>query len=81
LLLDEATSALDSVAEQEVQEALQALMKGRTTLVVAHRLSTIQKADRIVVLEKGQKVQEGTHEQLMAQEGVYRRLVELQMRA
>jgi subfamily B ATP-binding cassette protein MsbA len=81
LLLDEATSALDSVAEQEVQEALQALMKGRTTLVVAHRLSTIQKADRIVVLEKGHKVQEGTHEQLMAQEGVYRRLVELQMRA
>jgi subfamily B ATP-binding cassette protein MsbA len=81
LLLDEATSALDSVAEHEVQEALQALMKGRTTLVVAHRLSTIQKADRIVVLEKGHKVQEGTHEQLMAQEGVYRRLVELQMRA
>ena len=81
LLLDEATSALDSVAEQEVQGALQALMQGRTTLVIAHRLSTIQHADRIVVLEKGQKVQEGTHEDLMNQDGVYRRLVELQMRA
>jgi len=81
LLLDEATSALDSVAEQEVQEALQALMQGRTTLVIAHRLSTIQHADRIIVLQKGRKVQEGSHQALMAEDGVYRRLVELQMRA
>jgi subfamily B ATP-binding cassette protein MsbA len=81
LLLDEATSALDSMAEKEVQEALQRLMVGRTTVVIAHRLSTIQNADRIVVLERGRKVQEGTHAQLMQSEGVYRSLVELQMRA
>jgi subfamily B ATP-binding cassette protein MsbA len=81
LLLDEATSALDSMAEKEVQEALQHLMVGRTTVVIAHRLSTIQSADRIVVLERGRKVQEGSHAELMQSEGLYRSLVELQMRA
>lgn len=81
LLLDEATSALDSVAENEVQAALQTLMQGRTTLVIAHRLSTIQHADRIVVLDQGRKVQEGTHRELMEEGGLYRQLVDLQMRA
>jgi subfamily B ATP-binding cassette protein MsbA len=81
LLLDEATSALDSMAEKEVQEALQHLMSGRTSIVIAHRLSTITSADRIVVLERGRKVQEGRHAELMQSEGLYRSLVELQMRA
>lgn len=81
LLLDEATSALDSMAEKEVQEALQHLMAGRTSIVIAHRLSTIQSADRIVVLEGGRKIQEGSHTELMQSEGLYRSLVELQMRA
>jgi ABC-type multidrug transport system fused ATPase/permease subunit len=72
---------LDSVAENEVQAALQTLMQGRTTLVIAHRLSTIQHADRIVVLDQGRKVQEGTHRELMEEGGLYRQLVDLQMRA
>ncbi|MDR6535556.1 lipid A export permease/ATP-binding protein MsbA [Variovorax soli] len=74
LLLDEATSALDTESERLVQEALQRLMRNRTTLIVAHRLSTIQHADRIVVMEHGRIVEQGSHAQLMALEGLYSRL-------
>ena len=78
LVLDEATSALDNESERLVQQALDTLMQGRTTLVIAHRLSTIRTADRIVVLARGQIIEQGTHEQLLALNGDYRRLHDLQ---
>ena len=78
LILDEATSALDAESEHLVKEALDRLMRGRATLVIAHRLSTVADADRVVVLEQGRVVQSGDHEALMAEEGLYRRLVERQ---
>ena len=78
LLLDEATSALDTASERMVQEALDSLSKGRTTLVIAHRLSTVRDADKIVVLDAGRVVEEGSHDQLMAKGGAYARLVALQ---
>ncbi len=78
LLLDEATSSLDAESEQKVQEALEKLMQNRTTLVIAHRLATVQKADRIVVLDGGQIVNIGTHEELLKEDGVYARLAKLQ---
>lgn len=78
LILDEATSALDTESERLVQTALNNLMQGRTTIVIAHRLSTVRRADRILVMDAGRIVESGTHEQLLAHAGVYRRLYELQ---
>ncbi|UTW55800.1 ABC transporter transmembrane domain-containing protein [Kordiimonas sp. SCSIO 12610] len=78
LLLDEATSALDAESELKVQTALDRLMEGRTTLVIAHRLATVKKADRIIVMEDGKIVAEGTHEELSKQDGLYKRLADLQ---
>jgi len=74
LLLDEATSSLDNESEFLVQQALDRLMKGRTTIVIAHRLSTVERAHRILVLDKGQIVEEGTHQELLALGGLYHRL-------
>ncbi|MBV2144730.1 ATP-binding cassette domain-containing protein [Falsochrobactrum sp. TDYN1] len=81
LLLDEATSALDAESEMLVQKALDGLMKGRTTLVVAHRLATVLKADRILVLDRGHIVEEGTHRSLVEKDGIYARLARLQFEA
>ncbi|MFK7808985.1 MAG: ABC transporter ATP-binding protein [Saprospiraceae bacterium] len=78
LILDEATSALDAASEKSVQTALNQLMKERTTIVIAHRLATIRHADEIIVLEKGQIVQRGVHEELMEVDGVYKKLLALQ---
>ena len=78
LVLDEATSSVDAQTEQLIQDGLSTLMKGRTSLVIAHRLSTIQHADRILVLHRGRVREEGTHAQLVAQDGLYRKLYRLQ---
>lgn len=80
LILDEATSALDSKSELDVQKGLDSLMQGRTAFVIAHRLSTISKCHRILVLEKGEVIEEGTHEQLLARDGAYQRFYQLQAR-
>ena len=78
LLLDEATSALDAESERAVQEAVDHLSRDRTTLIVAHRLATVKKADRIVVLDQGRIVATGRHDQLVADGGLYARLARLQ---
>lgn len=80
LILDEATSSVDSTTEKEIQKALDNLVKGRTTIAIAHRLSTLRKADRLVVLDRGQVVEVGSHDELMAQEGAYYRLYQAQAR-
>ena len=78
MILDEATSALDTESEKLVQEALENMMKNRTSIVIAHRLSTIQNADIIVVMQRGEIVEQGTHQELLAKNGMYKRLVEMQ---
>ncbi len=78
LILDEATSALDSESERLVQEALTNLMKNRTSIVIAHRLSTIQHADEIVVIQNGVIIERGSHEDLIGQNGLYKKLNEIQ---
>lgn len=80
MILDEATSALDTESEKLVQEAIEKLMANRTSIVIAHRLSTVRNADLICVFHEGQIVETGTHEQLLNQGGVYRKLNDLQMR-
>ena len=78
MILDEATSALDTESERLVQDALETLMKGRTTFVIAHRLSTIINADKIVVMENGEIKEVGTHQKLLENNGIYRKLYEIQ---
>jgi subfamily B ATP-binding cassette protein MsbA len=78
MILDEATSALDTESERLVQNALENMMKNRTSIVIAHRLSTIQNADEIVVMHKGEIAEQGTHSELLAKNGVYKKLVDMQ---
>jgi subfamily B ATP-binding cassette protein MsbA len=81
LVLDEATSALDTESERYIQSALDEVMVGRTTLVIAHRLSTIEQADMILVMDQGQLVEQGSHQQLIAQQGLYAHLHQLQFKS
>jgi subfamily B ATP-binding cassette protein MsbA len=81
LIMDEATSSLDSESERLVQDALETLMEGRTTFVIAHRLSTVRRADRIVVLDQGTIIEEGTQDELLARDGLYKQLYEIQFRS
>jgi len=78
LLLAEATSSLDAESERTVQQAVEALAKGRTTLIIAHRLATVKRADRIIVLDEGRIVAQGPHDRLVAEDGLYARLARLQ---
>ena len=78
LILDEATASVDTATERLIQEALERLMQGRTSFVIAHRLSTIRKADQILVLKQGAIVERGTHDALLAQDGLYAKLARIQ---
>ena len=78
LILDEATSALDSESEQYIQQSMKSLMRGKTVIAIAHRLSTLQKMDRIIVMSKGQIVEQGTPEELLKHKGTYARLWKIQ---
>ena len=79
MILDEATANIDTETELLIQEALERLMKGRTTIMVAHRLSTIQHADNIIVMHKGEICERGTHQELLTQNGIYKKLYEIQL--
>ena len=81
LILDEATSSIDTRTEQQIQEAFDKLMKGRTSFIVAHRLSTIRNASLILVMKDGKIIEQGTHEELLAQEGFYNKLYNSQFQA
>jgi ATP-binding cassette subfamily B protein len=81
LILDEATAAMDTETERKIQEALTELVKGKTTIMIAHRLSTLRDADKLIVIEGGKVAESGTHEELMAAEGVYHKLYGLQIEA
>ena len=78
LILDEATSALDTESEKLVQDALNKLLEGRTSVVIAHRLSTIHNADKIIVVDHGRIAEQGTHNELIAKNGIYAKLIEMQ---
>jgi subfamily B ATP-binding cassette protein MsbA len=80
VVLDEATSSLDNESERLVEEAMEELLRGRSTLIIAHRLRTVRRADRVLVLERGQVVEEGTHEELLGQAGLYGRLYQAELR-
>jgi len=80
LIMDEATSSVDTETEQEIQKALDNLVRGRTTIAIAHRLSTLRRADRLVVMEHGQLVEQGQHQELLDRQGAYWRLYEAQAR-
>jgi ATP-binding cassette subfamily B protein len=78
IVLDEATSSVDTETEELIQQAIEKMMKGRTSIVIAHRLSTIQKAHKIIVMDKGEIKEQGTHEELLQQEGLYTQLYRMQ---
>jgi ATP-binding cassette, subfamily B, bacterial len=80
LILDDSTSSVDTETESEIREALDELMRGRTTFIIAHRIQSVMDADLILVLDKGHIVQRGSHEELIAQEGIYRRIYDMQAR-
>ena len=80
LILDDSTSSVDTETEAEIRGALEHLMEGRTTFIIAHRIQSVMNADLILVLDKGRIVQRGTHEELVAQEGIYRRIYDMQAR-